>query len=56
MLTKFHIRPDEELKLKIIHSLKNLIDIDDLMNKEGHIENESIYKSITNEKEGHECT
>jgi len=35
MLTKFHLKPNEEMKENIIHCLKNVIDLDDLLNQNG---------------------
>ena len=35
MLTKFQFKPDEEMKFQINHCMKNLINLDKLLNNSG---------------------
>lgn len=35
MLTTYSLKPKDELKIKIIHCLKNLIDLDSILSEHG---------------------
>ena len=46
MLTKFHINPDDEIKMQIAHCLKNIIDLDGLFFEKGLHHKKSIFQRI----------
>ena len=45
MLTRFHIKPEDELKIQIVHCLKNMIDLDGLLNEHGLHDKKSLIQT-----------